>query len=109
MFKNITTTNAMVEAGRLTDRAKQRTESQRKLLLDLDFTKKVLQDDERTSSNSSRSSSRAKETSELVQKTLEETKHLKVTFEKGGDRDSESNFETEEDSNRSKQINVDDI
>ena len=68
-------------------------------------------DEERTSANSSRSSSRAKETSELVQKTLEDAMQLKETFEKGGEscRDSESNFETEESSSRGKQINVDDI
>merc|ERR1712066_441867 len=59
-FKNITRTETLVEAGRLTERARQRTSAQKKLLADLDFSKQVLADDERTSANSSRSSSRAR-------------------------------------------------
>ena len=55
----------------------------RKLRQAEEYSRKVLNDDERTRESSSHSSARASETQELVKKTIDDAMYLKKAFEHG--------------------------
>ena len=81
--KDISRPEAQIEAGRLSARCTERSSSMRKLRLAEEYSRKVLNDDERTRESSSHSSARASKTQELVKKTINDAIHLKKAFEYG--------------------------
>ena len=60
--KDITRPEAKIESGRLTEKCVERSNSMRKMKLQVEFSNQVLKDDERTRATSSCSSARASET-----------------------------------------------
>ena len=60
--KDISRPEVNIESRRLSERCIERSSSQRKMKLEEEFSRKVLNDDERTRATSSHSAARANET-----------------------------------------------